>query len=92
MTCPQSFTLDEEDRQAVLLAISILSIERPGWVWFLGTIAEKFEGKEMYEEFRLIHCLKESDTDPSKPDLGLDVQTIPESSDPKQEAEPQSLG
>jgi hypothetical protein len=46
------FEIDEFDRQAILLAIAKLSIERPGWLYYLGTIAEKFSGREMFEGFR----------------------------------------
>jgi len=45
-------TLDESERQAVLLALARLSVECPGWQMMLGEIAQKFEGQKMFEEFR----------------------------------------
>jgi hypothetical protein len=44
--------LEETDRQAVLLALAHLTIDRPGWTWMLGEIAEKFKGRDMFEKFR----------------------------------------
>ena len=52
----------EEERQMMLLALAKLSLERAGWLWFLGEIAEKFDawgspssGRKMFEDFRTIH-------------------------------------
>jgi hypothetical protein len=46
-----AFTVTEEERQAVLLALAKLAIERPGWVYFLRGIAGKLDGVEMFDEF-----------------------------------------
>lgn len=43
---------DECDRQLILLALAVLSLQRPGWAWTLGNIAEKLQGREMFETFR----------------------------------------
>ncbi len=44
--------IDDADRQAILLALARLSLERPGWVWYLGEIAEHFQARAMYDGFR----------------------------------------
>src|SRR6185312_17076508 len=38
-----SLTLDEEERQSVLLALAMLSLERPGWDDALNRIALKMD-------------------------------------------------
>ncbi|MBY0527332.1 MAG: hypothetical protein K2R98_28305 [Gemmataceae bacterium] len=43
--------LTEDERQAMLLALARLAGDRPGWVWYLGGIAERLHGREMYAEF-----------------------------------------
>lgn len=48
-------TIDEGQRQMVLLALAKLSIERPGWDWALGETARAFNGVTMYQEFKDIH-------------------------------------
>jgi hypothetical protein len=52
----QHFTIEESDRQAIVLALAMLSLQRPGWDWMLGGIAEKLggfiEGRELYNEFK----------------------------------------
>jgi len=58
VTSPITITIEEEERQAILLSLALLSIERPGWHHMLGNIAEKMEGRAMYEEFRNIHSLQ----------------------------------
>jgi hypothetical protein len=55
-------TVDDGERQMLLLALAKLSIERPGWKWTLGELAAAFstapnieDGREMFERFRAIH-------------------------------------
>jgi len=55
-------TIEEGQRQMLLLALAKLSIERPGWYWTLGELAAKFStapnienGRELFEQFRDIH-------------------------------------
>lgn len=55
-------TIDEEDRQMIVLALAKLSIERPGWHWTLGRLAALFStapdienGRALFEQFREIH-------------------------------------
>jgi len=58
-----SLTLDEEERQSVLLALAMLSLERPGWDDALNRIALKMDAKNdreqtramLYDHFRAIH-------------------------------------
>jgi len=47
--------LTEEERQMVLLAIGKLAAERPGWVWMLGQMAAKLQGREMFDRFRELY-------------------------------------
>lgn len=55
MELPQTeYSLGEGQRQAILLAIGHLAIERPGWDFMLGEIADAFEGRTMYEQFKEI--------------------------------------
>jgi hypothetical protein len=52
---PVTFDLEEEERQAILLALAKLLVERPGWDDFLGRIADKLGGLEMLTKFGEIH-------------------------------------
>ncbi len=45
-------TIEEEDRQMILLALAELSLRRPGWLDALGRVADKFHGREMFDGFR----------------------------------------
>ena len=54
---PLMVMLEEDERQAMLLALAKLSLERPGWDDFLNKIAQKMDNEkagraEMYESFR----------------------------------------
>jgi hypothetical protein len=49
---PSVYTLDEGQRQAILLALGHLAVERPGWDYMLGEIADQFQGREMFERFK----------------------------------------
>lgn len=49
-----SFTLEESQRQAVLLAIAHLALEWPGWDWMLGQIAERLGGRELFDKFKVL--------------------------------------
>ena len=47
--------VSEEDRQMILLALSDESIDKPGFAWFIGQIADKFpDGRRMLDTFREI--------------------------------------
>ncbi len=48
-------TVSEEQRQALLLALAKLTLERPGWDDFLAGIAERLQGRAMFEQFKEIH-------------------------------------
>jgi hypothetical protein len=45
--------LSEEERQALLLALARLSIERPGWLSLLEGLAAKFGGAKLLHNFRV---------------------------------------
>jgi hypothetical protein len=47
--------LTEEQRQAVLLAVAKLAVERPGWDYMLGEVADAMSGRKMYENFKKLH-------------------------------------
>jgi hypothetical protein len=42
---------DESDRQALILALARLAVERPGWKTMLHEIAVRFSGGEMFAQF-----------------------------------------
>jgi hypothetical protein len=43
---------EEEDRQALLLAIAHLALERPGWTQRLSAIATQLGGLDDFENFK----------------------------------------
>lgn len=43
---------EEGDRQLTLLSLALCSLLRPGFDTALGLIAEKLEGKDMFEHFK----------------------------------------
>jgi hypothetical protein len=47
-----NFEIEEEQRQMIVLAIAELALSRPGWDWTLGELAELFEAREMFEQFK----------------------------------------
>jgi hypothetical protein len=49
---PHVFVIDEAQRQMLLLAISWLAVERPGWDFMAGETAELLHGREMFESFK----------------------------------------
>lgn len=74
-------SIDESDRQAILLALAKLSLERPGWLDMLTRIACKMDnnanGKaEMLEQFRKIHVADVSVRARSVVDLANHVTRI----------------
>lgn len=46
--------IEEEQRQAIILAIARLAIERPGWNFMLGEIADTLKGRPMFENFKAL--------------------------------------
>jgi hypothetical protein len=44
-------TLDEGQRQFLLLSLALMVKERPGWNLPAEAISEKLRGREMYDEF-----------------------------------------
>lgn len=51
-------TITEEQRQATVMALAHLAVERPGWDHMLKEIASQMdnEGCPMYEEFKRLHA------------------------------------
>lgn len=47
-----TFTLPEEDRQLILLALALMSLRRPGWEYAAREAAKRLSGEEMYDSFR----------------------------------------
>jgi hypothetical protein len=77
MTRDITVTIDEGQRQMLLLALAKLSIERPGWHWTLGELAALFstapsiqDGRELFEQFRDIHRATDA-VDPHAADPGM---------------------
>ena len=46
------FSVDESQRQLLLLAIARLAVDRPGWDEALGEVAQKLRGVDMFEQFK----------------------------------------
>jgi hypothetical protein len=44
--------ITEEERQMILLALAHVALARPGWSVFYAEIAEKFDGRELFEDFK----------------------------------------
>jgi hypothetical protein len=44
--------LPESDRQAIVLALAELALRRPGWDQYLSGIADRMQGREMYDRFK----------------------------------------
>jgi hypothetical protein len=65
MKTRHTLTLTEEQRQATLLALALLSIDRPGWHMMLGEIAALMDEvdenggphiqRSMFERFRALN-------------------------------------
>lgn len=60
-----SITLEEGERQLVLLALGRLAAERRGFDYALGSIAIKLLGDEMYRGFRDMACEERGELPPS---------------------------
>ncbi len=46
------FELDESERQMVLMCLGHKAAACRGFAWFIGTIAGKLGGRNIYEQFR----------------------------------------
>ncbi len=66
-----TITIDEGDRQLVLLSLATLALHRPGFDYALYRLADKLVGTQMYEMF------KELDNDGIKKPEPLDLQPLP---------------
>lgn len=44
-------SVDEADRQMILLALAHLVVERPGWEYTTREISKQFHGEPMYDDF-----------------------------------------
>lgn len=49
-------TIEEGDRQAILLAIAELALSRPGWDYMLAKIADSLDGRHMFDEFKRLNA------------------------------------
>jgi hypothetical protein len=45
-------SLEESQRQMILLAIAELALRRPGWDWTLGELSDVLQGRAMFETFK----------------------------------------
>lgn len=41
-----------QELQVLMLAIAKLALERPGWDWMLGEMADRFDGRALFEQFK----------------------------------------
>ena len=48
--------IESVDHQAIMMALAGLSLRRPGMEEFLREIAGKFQGVEMFDEFRRLNA------------------------------------
>jgi hypothetical protein len=44
--------LPEGDRQLILLALARLALARPGWNHYCGEIADRLDGRQMFDAFK----------------------------------------
>jgi hypothetical protein len=44
-------SLKETHRQATLLGLAVLCLQRPGWDEMLGEIADQLHGRQLWREF-----------------------------------------
>jgi hypothetical protein len=47
---------EEGDRQLVLLSLALCSVQRPGFYYALAKIADQFDGRHMFDEFRRLNA------------------------------------
>jgi len=70
-------TLDlaEPERQMMILAIAELALSRPGWDHTLTELAEKLNGREMFEELKRLNAdrVRESHDDLAGKKLGVKI-------------------
>jgi len=52
MTLSHTFTIPEEDRQLILLALALMSLRRPGFEYAAREAAKRLSGEEMFDSFR----------------------------------------
>lgn len=48
--------LDESERQFLILACALVALLRPGWDYCSGTIADKLQGKAMFERMKELNA------------------------------------
>ena len=48
----KTLEISEEERQMILMALARLAVERRGFNWFIDKIADKLEGRRMFEHFK----------------------------------------
>jgi|ERR1039458_5651319 hypothetical protein len=51
-----SVEVEEGDRQMLLLALAELALSRPGFDCAIGQIADRFQGREMFAEFKRLNA------------------------------------
>jgi len=58
--------LSEDERQMILMALGRLAVDRPGFEWFIGQIADKLQGRERFQGFK---DLKKGETTINLPEI-----------------------
>ena len=46
-------TLDESQRQLILMALGALHTQAPGFDWSMNEVAKKLKGESLYEDFKV---------------------------------------
>lgn len=64
----QRITLDSAECNLMMLALAILSIQRPGWDMMLGEFSDKLHGRAVYEELKKLNGSKQG-ANASVPDV-----------------------
>lgn len=67
-----TITIDESERQAILLALAHTTVERPGWEYMYTQIAKKLDNvvgdvPELYMRFLTLRRLRVSNSLPDEP-------------------------
>src|SRR3989442_563155 len=51
-----NYSLQEEERQLIVLSLALCALLRPGFESAVGNIAEKLDGRDMFNEFRRLNA------------------------------------
>lgn len=86
MMSKTTVTIDECERQLILLALAKVAVERPGWEYCCGLLADKLEGRFLFQKF---HNLR---TDAALPSEAFTRADFSESASPERPRLPDDFG